>query len=310
MKPKEYNFIDYLKAKISVDDEALNRQVWDRLHDWIAAQPTEEDLRILEVGGGIGTMLPRMLSAGLLPSCTYTMVDLMAENIDYAFAYLTDWGREHDYQVEVNGEHAFILSNAQTIVKVELMAEEVYGFLARQTGQYDLLVAHAFLDLFVLDEALPRLFSILRPDGGYYFTINYDGETAFSPALPGFQEEHILRLYNGLMDANAPGGRHTSRRLFEHLYQIGAEILSSGSSAWVVFPSPDGYRAQQAYFLHFIIDLIEGALQNHLEVTGAVVTAWAAERHAQIERKQLVYIAYQLDFFGVGTAASLRYNQG
>jgi hypothetical protein len=32
--------------------------------------------------------------------------------------------------------------------------------------------------------------------------------------------------------------------------------------------------------------------------------AWIAERHAQIERGELVYIAHQLDFFGVAGAAS------
>jgi hypothetical protein len=40
---------------------------------------------------------------------------------------------------------------------------------------------------------------------------------------------------------------------------------------------------------------MRGALQGHRELDPARFAAWIAERHAQIDRGELVYIAHQLD---------------
>ena len=46
----------YLAAKWSVDDRALNWQVWQRLVAALPRATTEQPLHILEVGAGIGSM--------------------------------------------------------------------------------------------------------------------------------------------------------------------------------------------------------------------------------------------------------------
>jgi len=75
-------------------------------------------------------------------------------------------------------------------------------------------------------------------------------------------------------------------------------VVAAGSSDWVVFPGPDGYPGDEAYFLHFIIDTISRALHGHPELAGSGFQAWVAQRHRQIEAQELIYVAHQLDFLG------------
>jgi hypothetical protein len=102
------------------------------------------------------------------------------------------------------------------------------------------------------------------------------------------------------LTAGKPSGdSRTGRHLFAHLRSAGAEILASGSSDWIVFPSPSGYPQDEAYFLHFMIHTIYTALQGVPELDPTHLESWAAERHVQIERGELLYIAHQLDFAGM-----------
>ena len=61
---REYSYARYLAAKKTVDDRALNRYIWQRLHQEISARPNL--LRIVELGAGIGTMVERLVEWGLL----------------------------------------------------------------------------------------------------------------------------------------------------------------------------------------------------------------------------------------------------
>ena len=65
----------YLAAKKSVDDRALNWRVWQRLVAALPRAPTEQPLRILEVGAGIGSMVERLLAGDVLTHATYTAID-------------------------------------------------------------------------------------------------------------------------------------------------------------------------------------------------------------------------------------------
>jgi hypothetical protein len=101
-----------------------------------------------------------------------------------------------------------------------------------------------------------------------------------------------------VVDGHFSGHSRTGRRMFAYLEAAGAEIAAAGSSDWVVFPRHDRYPADEAYFLHFIIDTIAGALHGHPELERHLFEAWIAQRHAQIEGGTLVYVAHQLDFCG------------
>jgi hypothetical protein len=104
------------------------------------------------------------------------------------------------------------------------------------------------------------------------------------------------RITNGEPSGDSRTGRH----LFHRLRQAGVEILEAGSSDWVVYANRAGYRNDEAYFLHFIVDTLRNALidRQPLADRRAAFQAWIDRRHRQIEERTLVYIAHQIDFVG------------
>ncbi len=165
---------------------------------------------------------------------------------------------------------------------------------------HDLIVAHAFLDLVDLDSALHKLLTLVRPGGLFYFTLNFDGATIFEPQIDPALDQQIEELYHRTMDFRQTGSRpsrmsRTGRRLLVSLTRAGLTILSAGSSDWVIHTGPAGYSPDEAYFLHFIIDTIRDALAGKPGLDQSSLGNWIAERHGQIERRELVYIAHQVD---------------
>ena len=288
--PEEFSFIRYLAAKKDLDDRSLNRHVRETLARHLLEARKTPPLRVLEVGCGIGTMLERLLDWQLLPEAAYTGIDSNPGNIAEA---------------RIRRQSSAAARGANPAVAAEFEAIDLYDFLARERGRadWDLIVAHAFLDLVDLEATLPGLLALLAPGAFFYFTLNFDGATVFSPLIDPELDRLIETLYHRSMDERRVGGRpagssRTGRRLFTHLAAAGGTILAAGSSDWLVFPGPDGYPGDEAYFLHFIIYTIQQALEGHPELPGADFRAWIAQRHDQIQRRELVYIAHQLDFFG------------
>lgn len=289
----DYSFPHYLAAKRSVDDRALNRPVWDALHQAVTAtrRQHQQPYQVLELAAGIGTMAERVLDWGLFTAppgpVHYTAIDALPANIAAAqqrLHHLPDW------------------------FTLRLQTADVFDFCTRpqETGRYDLLIAHAFLDLLDIPAALPRLRKLLRPGGLFYFTINFDGVTSLQPALDT-ADAAIEAAYHRTMDERITAGQpsgdsRTGRHLFGHLAAAGYQVQAAGSSDWVVHPVAGVYPADEAYFLHFIVHTMYGALQNDPAVANTPGSAafehWIAARHAQIERGELIYIAHQLDFMG------------
>ena len=81
----------YLAAKKSVDDRALNWRVWQRLVAALPRAPTEQPLRILEVGAGIGSMVERLLAGDVLTHATYTAIDKAPALLTEAHRRLHQW---------------------------------------------------------------------------------------------------------------------------------------------------------------------------------------------------------------------------
>ena len=311
MMPFNYSFIRYLSAKKSVDDRALNRYVWKSLAQALPQSRKDEPLRVLEIGAGIGTMLERAIAWDLLEFAHYTAIDAQSQNIETALIHLDKWAVRHDFNVR-RTENGLVLADQRRVVRVELEAVDLFAFIERERGQrtWDLLVAHAFLDLIDLASALPDILGLLTDGGLYYFTINFDGVTAFEPQIDPALDELILDLYHRTMDERLTEGKpsgdsRTGRHLFTQLKAAGAHVQEAGSSDWVVFPGAQGYPQDEAYFLHFIVHTIHQALENHPELDPVRFNAWVAERHAQIERQELIYIAHQLDFMGRKTGGEM-----
>jgi len=288
-----------------VDDRALNRHVWESLAGEMSGFPSDKKPRVLEIGAGIGTMIERVLKWGLFSSCEYTALDQMDENIEFASSHLPEWASNLGYSVEAlhNGLLRMAKDGREVIVTLE--RADVFDFMSRHKKYpgRDLLIANAFLDLVDVREALPDLLSLLQPGGLFYFTVNFDGVTAFQPEIDYALDAKIESLYHQTMDrrvisGKASGDSRTGRHFFNHVRAAGAKLIDAGSSDWVVFAGPDGYAGDESFFLHFIIHTIACALDGHPELDSEAFREWVDTRHSQIENGTLVYLAHQMDFLG------------
>ena len=287
----EYSFPRYLLAKQSVDDRALNKDVLAALKTRLPSHPS----RIIEVGGGIGTMLARLLRWEVINYAEYTLVDEMEENIRFARGWLPVWAREQGFQAELTGESKLRIHNDSHDLSVDLVQADVFDFIGQNPTPADLLIAHAFLDLLPMPESLPKLLSLTRDLA--WLTINFDGVTTFASSLHPDLDALIERLYHQTMDSRPTGGDSQSgRHLFGHLKQAGAGIVSAGASDWVVYPVDGSYPADEAYFLQFILHFFEESLRDHPDLDAAAFENWLGKRREQVERGELVYIAHQMDF--------------
>ncbi len=305
-RPSEFSFTRYLAAKKGLDDRALNRQAFNTLSRSLSAISGAAPLQVLEVGCGIGTMMERLLDRGVLQNAVYTAIDLEPENIAVARERLRLYAASRGYRLTAAAGGFRLEPRPGQSFQVVLEAIDLYDFLEREQGQrgWDLLIAHAFLDLVDLPATLPRLLSLLVEGGFYYFTLNFDGATVFLPGIDAELDRRIEELYHQTMDQRRINGRpsghsQTGRRLSRLLPALGAPVLAAGSSDWLVLPGPEGYPADEAYFLHFIIHTLATALHGHPRLPQQRFQDWLEERHRQIERGELIYLARQLDFLGI-----------
>lgn len=302
-RPTDYSFPRYLAAKRTVDDRALNHAVWTSLQHRLTTLPTP--VRVVEIGGGIGTMLERLLELPTIPPLRYYMLDAIADNIETAYRRLSP---RPDIRI-ADAQESIVTGGARHDVR--LITGNLFEHLPPAPNDLfasaDLVIAHAFLDLIDIGATLPLLVQSLLPGALTYFTINFDGGTIFQPSIDPALDAHIERLYHRTMDERITHGRpsgdsQAGRHLFHTMQKAGIHVLDAGSSDWVVIPHAGSYPADEAYFLHFIIHTLHGALTGHPELDPQCFDAWIATRHAQVERGELLYIAHQMDYLGVVSA--------
>jgi len=289
------DYARYLAAKTTVDDRALNRHVLAKLRRLMPAGAP----RVLEVGGGMGTMVARLMDWGAVGAGEYILLDADRQLLDRSRRWLNDWAA-------ARGLHSDLLPDGLRVggLRVRLVHAELGSYLeTAHEAQADVLIANAVLDLVDVPAILPGLLRLLLPGGIYWFTINYDGESIFMPGHP--DDDRIMHAYHRDMDERFRYGRpagesRTGRRLFNHLRAAGAPAMAVGSSDWVVHADPDGnYPGDEAYFLRSILNTIQNALRNREDrVEPADLADWLAERRRQLAAGELAYIAHQLDFVG------------
>lgn len=298
-RPEEYSFIRYLEAKRTVDDRALNQRVWDRLIDELPTLPRERPLQVLEVGAGLGTMLERMVERGIPHDLEYTALDRDRTLLERAAERLHSWAAGRGWDATGEGNRLELVGPEQR-VSVEFVSEDFFqgGWCERRA--WELVVAHAFLDLVDLDSALDHLRPRLQHQGLFYFTLVFDGATILRPPLDPAFDEKVEACYHRTMDERVTQGMparrsQTGRRLLEILTAGGATLLEAGSSDWVVYPP---YRGDEAYFLHHILHFMEESLTGCPDLEPHRLERWLATRHRQVAEGRLIYMAHQLDVLG------------
>lgn len=297
------SYAQYLTAKKTVDDRALNMHVVDCLRDELAQSPS---VRVLDIGAGVGTMASRLVDWGVLKHAQYTLLDVDADCLATAPAWLSDWAASTARAAQPVGDALRVVGGAPAI---DLTVRSVYAELGdfldstkhRHAEPFDLLIANAFLDLVDVPTLLPSLFGLLKSQALFWFSINFDGETIFMPEHPG--DQPLLNVYHRSMDERIRLGRpagdsRSGRHLFAHLPAAGASILAAGSSDWVVHARDGNYPAKERDFVEHILHTIDAELNWRTDVDQELLTTWLAERREQLRQGDLVYIAHQLDFVG------------
>jgi SAM-dependent methyltransferase len=278
-------FIRYLAAKKTIDDRALNAHVWRefaRLSGALSAPA------VLELGGGIGTMAERIATHGLLSGAKYTLIDEQESVITVART-----------------------RTATLPFDISCAVADARSYLLDAAGRFDIVIAHAFLDLFRLQDIVPLVLGALRPGGVFYFSVNFDGVTLFQPETDSGYDDALEQLYHRTMDERIidgarSGDSRSGRHLFGQLRAAGSMITAAGASDWVVFAGPSGYADDDAFFLRCILGFFEQSVGTRAEIDKARFASWLRERHEQIDRGELTYIAHQLDFVGLVDGGPVR----
>ena len=104
-------------------------------------------------------MVERLLDRGLLTRATYTGIDADAGCIRAAAQRLHGYAAGRHAPLTVDSSGAMLFLTPAQDVRITLEAADLFDFLDRETGKsaWDLLVAHAVLDLIDLAAALPAL---------------------------------------------------------------------------------------------------------------------------------------------------------
>ncbi len=310
--PTKYDFGRYLAAKKRIDDGALNRNVLDKLRAQLRQTNTHSPLRVLELGAGIGTMVERLVDWGLLTSANYTAIDADQGLLREAYVRLNRWAAGRDFKSQGHPTATLKVEGPSGQLSLNFECADIERYFEKSGGdrQWDFGLAHAFMDLVNPADVVPRFCKLIRPGGLLYLTLNYDGETILLPSIDRELEKRVMQLYNQSMDdrvihGKKAGDSQTGRHLLLHLKNSGAEILAAGSSDWVVFPRSDGYNENESYFLHFIVHTIFKELKGHDSLDRRKFGSWVAQRHSQIEKGELIFIAKQMDVLARISAASV-----
>jgi hypothetical protein len=286
----------YLTSKKSIDDRSLNPHVYKKLLQAVREKKQDHPLQILECGAGIGTMFARMMDWGLLRgSVVYRITDNDPRLLHGAHEYLSQWATKRNYAFIWLEENHGQLNTEDAEVSVLLEVVDVTNIAQKSylPSSYDLIIAHALLDLVDFSVVLPDLFSLLQDDALAYLTCNFNGQTFFLPECE--DDEEIIQLYHDSMEKRLQGASRTGKNLLLYLQQQGLEILAAGSSDWIIHPQQDKYSKDEEFFLHTIIEMIEREL-TQIDGLSLSITEWSRLRHQQAENGQLTLLASHLDF--------------
>ncbi|MFC2026072.1 class I SAM-dependent methyltransferase [Chloroflexota bacterium] len=302
---KSITYSQYLTVKKSIDDRSINPNVWSCLADSLPEKTDSHPLRVLEIGCGIGTMVERCIERGLLEHAVYEAVDRDSQLIECAIKRLNSLPDSHILQVERNSSYKITHASLEVSgLMVNLIVAEALEFTHHQIDHnlWDLIIAHAFLDLVNLD-IIPALLNLVGPGGLFYFTHNFDGLTAFLPVIDPVFDQQVVHLYQRSMDERQidgtfTGGSQTGRKLLSRVVAEGAHIIQAGASDWLVAPGETGYTDDEAVFLHAILQTVANELKDHPQLNALKFADWIDQRQKQIDSAELIFLAHQIDVIG------------
>src|SRR6056297_670232 len=295
MIDETFDYPEYLEIKQAIDDRSLNQSVWHALTAALRSQIDNHGLRILEIGAGTGSMIIRLLDAGLLGHCQYCAVELEPGFARVAENQLSIWAGAHGCRMEVIGPSNWILEKDQKVIEILWLEADILKLAATfESGYFDLLIGHAIIDLLPVPECLPGLLNLIKPGGGYYFSLNFAGVTRFLPA--DARDREITELYHRDMDRRFPKidwrASQTGKLLGPWLKEQGHQVLAEGISDWQIAAASSATAAENR-FIGNILATLEKALAG---LDG--LDDWIRLRQQQAASGKLLFFAANRDYFG------------
>ncbi|RQH01803.1 class I SAM-dependent methyltransferase [Natrarchaeobius oligotrophus] len=304
-------FHAYLEARRPVDDRALDDRAFEAFADGLAARSTgtDEPLRIVEVGGGVGTMIARLVERNALSGpVRYRLIDRDADAVDRARERLPDWLEAAGCTVERTSTGLVARSSrprsgatdAPFGLELEVTFEIGDAFAASIDRGADAVIGSAVFDLVDLDRALPWVASVLEPDGLLYAPLTYDGATGFAPVDPF--DDRLEEFYHRHMDEvrDEPGGSRAGRRLVGALEGDDlSEVLAVGGSDWVLRPHdrPPSVESAERVVLGHVLETIDDALADCSAdaIDPRDRRRWLDRREDELEAGELTGFARHVD---------------
>ena len=290
----DLTFADFLQAKFALDERSLNREVRGAFVDALHTLP---QIQCLDVGAGTCATFRRLLNSGVSPPLALTALDRDPALLDFAREETAVWLRA--LSLEPHIEEGAICTQGERLTAIRFVAGDLKDY--RPDRQYNVITAHAVLDIVPLPHSL-RLFAGWLQSGGYlYASINYDGETALLPAYNDAAfEAKLLDHYNDTMerrrvDGQATGGAYCGRRLLGLLPDCGFDILAYGSSDWTITPYMGEYRDADAVCLQALLELIGAEGQSSGLFHRDQLDRWREDRLNLLRQRRLGLIAHQVD---------------
>jgi len=287
-------FAEYLEAKFALDERSVNREVRKAFLNALRSLP---QIQCLDVGAGTCATFRRLLESGLTTPLFLTALDRDRGLLDIARRNAEGWLRALGLGPRV--ENGAIHTQGERLAAMRLAAGELKDH--RPGRFYNVITAHAFLDLAPLPQVL-RQFALWLPPGGYlYASINYDGDTALMPAYEDAAfEARLLGHYNDTMelrrvDGQATGGAYCGRRLHALLPEYGFDILAHGGSDWNIAPVLGEYPDGDSVCLMALLEMIYREGQRSALFCQVELDRWHEERLRSLAEQQLTLSVRQLD---------------
>jgi hypothetical protein len=236
------------------------------------------------------------------------VVEMGAGTLGYLYHAPVPWENVWRYQAYEPSAHLRERASQTTLPggpKVFIVPGGTDSFLQDPNQKPDAFTAHAFLDLMDPRTFLPRVFAKMPTGSLFYFTLVFDGMSAFLPEHP--QDPAMIKAYHQSMRDSAMvrgrDGALTGRRALDYLCQKAIPFIAR-PTAWQVLPA-NSHRAQdksplseesQRTFLTQILRYFESALAS------ASVPGW--EEWLKLRQKELLdgslgFLAGYWDMAGV-----------
>jgi 2-polyprenyl-3-methyl-5-hydroxy-6-metoxy-1,4-benzoquinol methylase len=295
-------YIRYLTAKKNVDDRALNRHVWQALTANLPSSSSKNWIEVIDIGAGTGTMFERMMSWRFSTRLHYTMVEKVPE---YLAAFKSKSHHSSSfisYALEWRSKTSADIISSEIIGTVDMCCTDLFDVIFNQKyfGQFDIIIAHAVMDLVNVNTVLDGFEKLVKPGGLLYLTLNYDGLTFFLPPFDPDFEHYLFQRYHLSMDQRIIAGRRSGssqsgRELLTTLSRRQLPILAAGSSDWFICPSTQGYLDDDTYFLEEILQTIHNQLKCDNHIDPCRLSAWMTHRQNQLKAAELIFMARNID---------------